>query len=73
VNSPRAGTHKAKVRVSSGLLPYASGVSDITIPLTVSSATPTVVNPLGGAIITITGTGFPITVEKASVTFSDDT
>ena len=72
-NAPRAGTHKSKVRVPSGLLPFASGVSDIKISLTVSSVTPNIVNPLGGAIITITGTGFPMTVDKASVTFSDKT
>ena len=72
-NTPRAGSHKAEVRVSSGLLPYANGVADITIPLIVSSVSPTTVNPLGGAIITILGSGFPIEKDEIAVTFSDQT
>ena len=66
-----AGDHKAEIRDPKGLLPYASGVTDITIPLVVSSISPTSVNPLGGDILTITGTGFPIDTSDVTVAFDD--
>ena len=70
-SKPRAGSHKAEIRDSKGLLPYADGVADISIALVVSSATPSAVNALGGDILTIIGTGFPIDRNFVSVTFDD--
>jgi hypothetical protein len=70
--NPSAGSHKAEIRVDKGLLPYQSGVPDITIALEATSVSPTSVNPLGGAVITITGSGFPRKKDLISVTFSDD-
>lgn len=52
-------------------MPYAAGVTDITIVLEVSSVTPLEVNPLGGDILTITGSGFPVDKKFVTVTFSD--
>lgn len=37
-----------------------SSINNITIPLVLTSFTPTVIGPQGGAIVTLTGTGFPI-------------
>lgn len=42
-----------------GLIPYQAGVADVSIPLTLTAISPTSVNPLGGALITLTGSGFP--------------
>jgi hypothetical protein len=52
-------------------LPYANGVADITIELVVSSVTPSAVNALGGDILTINGSGFPIDKNFVAVTFDD--
>jgi hypothetical protein len=43
-----------------GLIPLASGVTLKNIPLVLSSVTPnTNLNPYGGTILTLTGTGMP--------------
>jgi hypothetical protein len=72
-NAPRAGAQKAEIRDSNGLLPFASGVADITIPLVVSSVSPSIANALGGDILTITGSGFPIDSSFLTVTLDDST
>jgi hypothetical protein len=70
-SKPRAGSHKAEIRDVNGLLPYANGVADIEIALVVSKVTPSAVNALGGDILTITGSGFPIDKNFVTVTFDD--
>lgn len=54
-------------------MPYAAGVPDITIELVVSTVSPSAANALGGDILTITGSGFPIDKKFVTVTFSDTT
>lgn len=72
-HEPSAGNHKAEIRVAGGLIPFANGVSDINIPLVTSSVSPTSINPLGGAELTITGSGFPLKTNLVEVKFSDST
>ena len=59
-NAPRAGDHKAEIRDSKGLIPFASGVADINIALVITSVTPDVANALGG-------TGFPLDINTVKV------
>jgi len=66
-NAPRAGDHKVEIRDSKGLIPFASGVADINIPLVITSVTPDVANALGGDILTIVGTGFPLDINIVKV------
>ena len=66
-NAPRAGDHKVEIRDSKGLIPFASGVADINIPLVITSVTPDVANALGGDILTIVGTGFPLDINNVKV------
>jgi hypothetical protein len=66
-NAPRAGDHKAEIRDSKGLIPFASGVADINIALVITSVTPDVANALGGDILTIVGTGFPLDINTVKV------
>jgi hypothetical protein len=70
---PYAGSHKVEIRVAGGLIPFASGVADITIDLVANSVSPTSINPLGGAILSITGSGFPECPMMVSIMFSDGT
>ena len=72
-NAPRGGDHKAEVRDSKGLIPYASGVADITIAITVTNVSPSAANALGGDVLTVTGTGFPIDKQFVTVSFDDGT
>jgi len=62
-----------EIKVEKGLVPPQEGLLPISIPLVVNSVSPNSVNPLGGALITITGEGFPVLKELVSVTFSDGT
>jgi hypothetical protein len=73
LQKPYAGPHKAELRVAGGLIPYASGVADINIALSATAVSPSTINPMGGAILSITGSGFPLGNELVSVTFSDGT
>lgn len=73
VSKPRAGSHKAEIRSSSGLLPYAANVPAIDVTLIANSVSPTSVNPLGGATITINGAGFPQSTDLMKVELSDGT
>ena len=66
-NAPRAGDHKAEIRDASGLLPYATGVADINVPLVISTSSLLPANALGGDTLTISGTGFPLDVDLISV------
>jgi hypothetical protein len=70
-NAPRAGSIKVEIRTDQGLIPVASGVTAVSIPLVVSSVSPTTINPMGGNTLTITGTGFPIDKTFVSVALSD--
>lgn len=72
-HAPRAGDHKAEIRDPKGLIPFASGVADITVALTVTSVTPALANALGGDILTIVGTGFPILTSEVYVTLKTAT
>lgn len=65
-HAPRAGSHKAEIRVTDGLIPFTSG-SDITINLVISGSSPSAANALGGDIMTIDGTGFPLEKELIEV------
>lgn len=66
-HAPRAGDHKAEIRDAKGLIPFGSGVADITIALTVTSKSISTANAMGGDVLTITGTGFPILKSEVSV------
>lgn len=66
-NAPRAGDHKAEVRDPKGLIPIDSAVADIKIPLVVDSVTPDLANALGGDTLTITGSGFPVSIKYVEV------
>lgn len=70
-NAPRAGSIKVEVRTSQGLIPVASGVTAVTVPLVVSAVSPTNINPMGGNTLTITGSGFPIDKSFVTVALSD--
>lgn len=67
MNSPRAGSHKAEIRDANGLLSFTAG-ADIDIALVVSSVNPSFANALGGDILTIVGTGFPVDNNFVTVT-----
>ena len=55
-----AGSWKPEVRDAKGLLPVAEALVALTVPLTVTSVSPsTLLNPSGGDMLTIYGTGFP--------------
>ena len=65
----RAGTWKPEVRDAKGLLPNAAGIAGHSVPLVVDSVYPTAeLNPAGGNIITITGSGFPSRIDAEGVT-----
>ena len=72
-SAPRGGAHKAEVRDGKGLIPYKSGVADITISVTVTKVEPSAANALGGDVLTITGTGFPTDKSVVTVDFDDGT
>lgn len=68
-HAPRAGSHKAEVRSPFGLTPNSS--DPLTFTLVVSSVSPSSVNPNGGDVLTITGSGFPEDPEFVTVKFED--
>jgi hypothetical protein len=70
-NAPRAGEQKAEIRDSKGLIPFASGVADINVALVITSVTPDDANALGGDILTIVGTGFPLDINTVKVYLKD--
>ena len=66
-----AGTWLPEIKDSKGLLPLAVGFAGQTVSLVVSNVTPaTDLNPAGGDIITITGSGFPSVISLSSSIFS---
>ena len=67
----KAGDHKVVLRDANGIIPQSGDVSTINVPLVVSSTSPTSLNPVGGDILTITGTGFPTNTAEVVVTFAD--
>jgi hypothetical protein len=70
-HSPAAGTHYAKVHNKCGY--FASSSESIDVPLVITdvqtSASPDGLNKLGGDILIITGTGFPL--DKDPVVYFD--
>ena len=71
-NPPAAGTHYGKVRGKCGHFVYKSAPT-VDVALVVSGVSPSAgLNKLGGALLTITGSGFP-TVKAPVVTFDDGT
>ena len=77
LDSPcQAGDHEPVVKSPKGLIPNASGFSKYTVPLVVTSVSPSdSLNPAGGDRITILGSGFPsrITATDFRVEFDDGT
>ena len=64
----RAGTWKPHVKDSKGLLPRMTGLAGHTVGLVIDSVAPTTnLNPAGGNIITITGSGFPSRADTTGV------
>lgn len=69
-----AGDWKPVVKHAKGLIPNASTLAATSVPLVVSSISPkTNLNPAGGVLMTIAGSGFPSSIDNANVKldFSD--
>ena len=77
LDSPcQAGDHEPVVKSPKGLIPNAAGFTKYTVPLVVTSVSPnTDLNPAGGDLITIVGSGFPsrTTAPDFSIEFDDGT
>ena len=71
---PAAGSWDVEVYEANGLVPIASGVAKIDVPLVITSVSPSAdLNQLGGDVLTIIGTGFDTDMTNTSVVFSDST
>lgn len=69
---PVAGDWHVEVRDSEGRAKTDANLAKISVPLTVSAVSPNKdINFNGGTILTLTGTGFPTEVKKATVTLDD--
>ena len=71
---PTAGDWNVKVSDPKGLIPTATALVKINVPLVITSISPNkAFNQLGGDIMQVTGTGYNPDKAKNSVIFSDNT
>ena len=65
-STPEAGSFIPRLHLKDlGFASVSAGVSALNIPLTISSVSPSQVNPNGGTVLTVSGSGFPASLQVA--------